>query len=262
MDRNEQTLSLIGLCLRGRNLEVGEEPVEAVARARDARVLLLASDAADNTARRVRRFAEMGQCVWLRVPFTKRELGLATGRASAAVAAITDIGLAVAVVRRLAEAEPEKYDEDLAKLELKAKRAAERKSEAAQHEKNLRRGVKRPKKQTETPEERKQDRRAGAKAERGPRKGEKTGKGGPRGKTSARPVPGEKNQWRSGTYEKSAGGKTQGRTASGKAAEGRSGLRKSGPRPFKSDRPKAKRNPFAHSRPVKKGKGSFRKKES
>ena len=147
MNRNEQFLSLIGLCLRGRNLEVGEEPVEAVARARDARVLLLASDAADNTARRVQHFAEAGQCVWLRIPFTKQELGQATGRGSAAVAAITDIGLAVAVVRRLAEMDPEKYDEDLAKLELKAKRAAERKSEAAQHEKNLRRGIKRPKKQ-------------------------------------------------------------------------------------------------------------------
>ena len=134
MNRNEQFLSLIGLCLRGRNLEVGEEPVEAVARARDARVLLLASDAADNTARRVQHFAEAGQCVWLRIPFTKQELGQATGRGSAAVAAITDIGLAVAVVRRLAEMDPEKYDEDLAKLELKAKRAAERKSEAAQHE--------------------------------------------------------------------------------------------------------------------------------
>ena len=140
MNRNEQFLSLIGLCLRGRNLEVGEEPVEAVARARDARVLLLASDAADNTARRVQHFAEAGQCVWLRIPFTKQELGQATGRGSAAVVAITDIGLAVAVVRRLAEMDPEKYDEDLAKLELKAKRAAERKSEAAQHEKNLRRG--------------------------------------------------------------------------------------------------------------------------
>ena len=80
MNRNEQFLSLIGLCLRGRNLEVGEEPVEAVARARDARVLLLASDAADNTARRVRHFAEAGQCVWLRSPFTKQELGQATGR--------------------------------------------------------------------------------------------------------------------------------------------------------------------------------------
>lgn len=75
MNRNEQFLSLIGLCLRGRNLEVGEEPVEAVARARDARVLLLASDAADNTARRVQHFAEAGQCVWLRIPFTKQELG-------------------------------------------------------------------------------------------------------------------------------------------------------------------------------------------
>ena len=103
MNRNEQFLSLIGLCLRGRNLEVGEEPVEAVARARDARVLLLASDAADNTARRVQHFAEAGQCVWLRIPFTKQELGQATGRGSAAVAAITDIGLAVAVVRRLTE---------------------------------------------------------------------------------------------------------------------------------------------------------------
>lgn len=85
MNRNEQFLSLIGLCLRGRNLEVGEEPVEAVARARDARVLLLASDAADNTARRVQHFAEAGQCVWLRIPFTKQELGQATGRGSAAV---------------------------------------------------------------------------------------------------------------------------------------------------------------------------------
>ena len=108
MGRNEQVLSLIGLCLRGRNLEVGEEPVEAVSRARDARVILLASDAAENTARRVQRFAETGQCVWLRVPFTKRELGQATGRGSAAVAAVTDIGLAVAVARRLAELDPEK----------------------------------------------------------------------------------------------------------------------------------------------------------
>ena len=57
MDRNEQVLSLIGLCLRGRNLDVGEELLEAVSCARYARVILLASDAADNTARRVQRFA-------------------------------------------------------------------------------------------------------------------------------------------------------------------------------------------------------------
>ena len=41
-------------------------------------------------------------------------------------------------------------------------------------------------------------------------------------------------------------------------------FRKSGSRPSKSNRPKPKGrpNPYAHSRPVKKGKGSFRKKES
>ena len=248
MNRNEQFLSLIGLCLRGRNLEVGEEPVEAVARARDARVLLLASDAADNTARRVRHFAEAGQCVWLRIPFTKQELGQATGRGSAAVAAITDIGLAVAVVRRLAEMDPEKYDEDLAKLELKAKRAAERKSEAAQHEKNLRRGIKRPKKQ-EVPDEKeakpagvsskasgeKQRRSAGA-------SGKRAEKAGPRGTAES------------------------GGAAKSFAKDDRTGrpFRKGGSRPSKSNRPKPKGrpNPYAHSRPVKKGKGSFRKKES
>ena len=49
---SEQILPLLGLCLRGGRLAVGEEPVEAVARTRDARVLFLASDAADNTRRR------------------------------------------------------------------------------------------------------------------------------------------------------------------------------------------------------------------
>ena len=239
MNRNEQFLSLIGLCLRGRNLEVGEEPVEAVARARDARVLLLASDAADNTARRVQHFAEAGQCVWLRIPFTKQELGQATGRGSAAVGAITDTGLAVAVVRRLAEMDPEKYDEDLAKLELKAKRAAERKSEAAQHEKNLRRGIKRPKKQ-EVPDVK---------------------------EVSGKPS-GEKQCRSAGVSDKAGPRRTaeNGGAAKSFAKDDRTGrpFRKGGSRPSKSNRPKPKGrpNPYAHSRPVKKGKGSFRKKES
>ena len=167
---------------------------------------------------------------------------------SAAVAAITDIGLAVAVVRRLAEMDPEKYDEDLAKLELKAKRAAERKSEAVQHEKNLRRGIKRPKKQ-EVPDEK------GA------------GPAGVSGKPS-----GEKQRRSAGVSDKRAEKAGPRRTAeNGGAAKSfakddRTGrpFRKSGSRPSKSNRPKPKGrpNPYAHSRPVKKGKGSFRKKES
>lgn len=137
---NNNLLSLLGLCKRAGMMEVGEEPVEAAARARDARVLLLARDAADNTARRVRHFSEEGACLWLRVPFTKEELGRAVGRTSCAVLAVTDIGFAANIVRRLAAEDPVRYDEAAARLELKARRAAERKAEMKAHEKNLRQG--------------------------------------------------------------------------------------------------------------------------
>ena len=226
MDSN-RILSLLGLALRGGNLVVGEEPVEAVARARDARVLLLASDAADNTRRRVEHFAEAGQCLWLRIPFTKAELGRAVGRSSAAVTAVTDIGLANTIVHRLAELDPVKYDEAAAKLELKAKRAAERRAEQLAHEKNLRTGKRKPKK--EVPEQAVPEKAA------------------PKQAASAKPA-----------VRKS----TTTAPAAGKPRSGRPGPGKS--RPSKGNRPKSRSayNPYAHSRPVKKGKGSFRKQET
>ena len=226
MDSN-RILSLLGLALRGGNLVVGEEPVEAVARARDARVLLLASDAADNTRRRVEHFAEAGQCLWLRIPFTKAELGRAVGRSSAAVTAVTDIGLANTIVHRLAELDPVKYDEAAARLELKAKRAAERRAEQLAHEKNLRTGKRKPKK--EVPEQAVPEKAA------------------PKQAAPAKPA---------------ARKDTRTAPAAGKPRTGRPGPGKS--RPSKGNRPKSRSayNPYAHSRPVKKGKGSFRKQET
>ena len=103
-------LSMIGICRKAGRIEAGEEPVDAAVRARDARLLLLAADAADNTARRCAHFAEVGQCLWLRIPESKYELGRALGRGSCAVLAITDTGLALAVAQRLAEHDPAKYD--------------------------------------------------------------------------------------------------------------------------------------------------------
>ena len=44
--------SLLGLALRAGRLAVGEEPVGAACRGHKAYLLLLASDAADNTIRR------------------------------------------------------------------------------------------------------------------------------------------------------------------------------------------------------------------
>lgn len=152
MNRNEQFLSLIGLCLRGRNLEVGEN-----------RWKLWPAPETHGCScwRLMRRTIPPAGCGTLRKPVSvcgcgsplpSRNWGRPPAVAPPPWSLLQTLALAVAVVRRLAEMDPEKYDEDLAKLELKTKRAAERKSEAAQHEKNLRRGIKRPKKQ-EVPDE-------------------------------------------------------------------------------------------------------------
>jgi ribosomal protein L7Ae-like RNA K-turn-binding protein len=132
-------LSTLGLARRGGMLAVGEEPVEAAARAKDARLILLAADAAENTVRRARHFSEAGACLWLRVPFRKDELGSAVGRMSCAILALTDVGFAAAVARCLADGNPAQYGESAEKLTVKAKRAAERRAEQRAHEKNLRR---------------------------------------------------------------------------------------------------------------------------
>ena len=126
MLNHHPVLSLLGLALRGGRLVVGEEPVEGIVRARDARVLLLARDASDNTFRRCRHFADVGQCLWVTVPFTKDELGSAVGRSSVAIMAVTDVGLAHAIVQKLASEDPKRYGETAERLELKARRAAER----------------------------------------------------------------------------------------------------------------------------------------
>ncbi len=241
MDNNANILSMLGLALRGGRLVVGEEPVEAAARARDARVLLLASDAADNTCRRCRHFAEAGQCLFLTLPFTKAELGQVTGRSAVAIAALTDVGMAAAFVHKLAALDPKAYGEAAQRLDVKAKRAAERKSEMLAHEKNLRKGKHKLHKEAQSASAQEQqssvqsdwkgDRQADRKRDQCQRKPYSSDRKPDAGR------PGGAHKPRSQGHGKS--------------------------RPSKGNRPKSRfaYNPYAHSRPVKKGKGSFRKRE-
>lgn len=142
----ENILSMLGLAKKAGRLEIGEEPVGAAARARDARLILLASDAADNTVRRASHFADAGACLCAKIPADKDALGRAVGRTSCAMLALTDIGFAEAVAKKLAAVDEERYGEVAQRLSVKAARAAERKKEQAQHDKNVRAGKKRNKK--------------------------------------------------------------------------------------------------------------------
>lgn len=253
MEHKQRILSLLGLALRGGNLAVGEEPVETAAEGCRARLILLAADAAAGSCRKAERFAQIGNCIWLRAPFTKAELGRAVGRASAAMAAVTDIGLAAAAGRRLAEMDPAEYGAVSERLELKNKRAAERKAEQRIRDQEARRARKKTPELPETisgrcgkPGSPKRQDRPGKPPERAA--------GRPAGRQSGRPEAG-------GARKTAPPGKSPER-AEEPARNGKPAFRrKPDSRAGGRNRPKPRANPYAHSHPVKKGKGSFRKRE-
>ena len=95
--------SLLGLALRAGRLAVGEEPVGTACRCHKGYLLLLASDAADNTIRRALHFSQAGKTICLTLPLTKEELGSGLDRTSCAMVAVTDVGFAASIAERLAQ---------------------------------------------------------------------------------------------------------------------------------------------------------------
>ena len=124
----EPVLSLLGIAKKAGRVEIGEEPVGAAARAKKARVILVAADAGPSSQRRAFSFAESGACLCLTVPADKDALGRALGRSSVAMCAVTEIGLAGAIVKKLSAMDAEKYGAASAQLDVKARRSMARRA--------------------------------------------------------------------------------------------------------------------------------------
>ena len=137
---NNKVLNYLALARKGGRAELGEEPVGAVARALKAHLIIVAGDASDHTWRRAKSFAAGTDQQCIRLSCTKEEMGFVVGRTSLAIAAITDVALAVALVNALGE--PEKYKAQLEVLNEKALKAKKRQQEAKAHQRNLRKGKK------------------------------------------------------------------------------------------------------------------------
>ena len=137
---NARALNYLALGKKGRLVELGEEPVGAVARAVKARLVVVANDASDHTWRRAKSFVAGTEQQCIRVPFSKEELGFVVGRQSLAIAAFTDAALALAFVKALPNAE--KFAEVTEKLDTKSKKLRQRRDEAQAHERNVRKGKK------------------------------------------------------------------------------------------------------------------------
>ena len=136
----DKILNYLALARKGGRAELGEEPVGAAARALKAHLIVVASDASDHTWRRAKSFAAGTDQQCVRLGVTKEELGFVVGRQSLAIAAITDVQLALAMVTALGE--PEKHKAVLEVLAAKAEKAKKRQSEAKAHQRNLRKGKK------------------------------------------------------------------------------------------------------------------------
>lgn len=251
MNSPDRILSLLGLSLRGGNLAVGEEPVDAAARAKDARLLLLAADSADNTRRRCEHMALAGNCLWVRLPCTKEQMGRALGRTSVALAAVTDIGLASALAKLLAELDPVQYGDTAERMAEKARRAAERKAQQAAHEKNRRLGRRKPPEPASAPRPPEPERQRPGEPGRHPSGRRSAVQRPPDRRTSDGPRP---------SGARFSGNRPGGVTSTGKK-DAPASQRHSRPSRDKRPKPKGQARPYANSRPVKKGKGSFRKKE-
>ena len=139
----DSALRLLGIARKAGRVEVGEEPAGAACRARQARLLLVAADAADNSVRRAAHFAEAGKVPWLKVPWDKGTMGGAVGRSACAMLALTDAGLAAALAEKLAQAHPEAAAA-AEELSGKAARALQRQKEQRAHEKKLERMGRKP----------------------------------------------------------------------------------------------------------------------
>ena len=137
---DSKVLNYLALAKKGRMAELGEEPVGAVARALKAHLIIVAGDASDHTWRRAKSFAAGTDQQCIRLDCTKEEMGFVVGRTSLAIAAITDVQLALALVNALGQ--PEKNKAVLEVLTAKAEKAKKRQAEAKAHQRNLRKGKK------------------------------------------------------------------------------------------------------------------------
>ena len=136
----DRALNYVGLARKAGLIELGEEPVGAVSRARKARLVVVAQDATDHTWRRAKSFVAGSEQICLRIPYTKDQLGQAVGRTELALAAFTDPALALAFCKALEK--PERYKTEIESLEKLSTRIRQRKKEADAHKRNKKMGKK------------------------------------------------------------------------------------------------------------------------
>jgi len=130
---HERALKMLGLMRRANAIQIGEEKTGNICRSGKAEVVILAQDASGNAQHRAEGFTSSRGVLLVTLPFTKEEIILSTGVPGCSMAAITDLGFADALMRILAEMQPEEYSGvfDAVHTRLKSAKAGAAKGKTA-----------------------------------------------------------------------------------------------------------------------------------
>lgn len=130
-------LSLLGMARRAGAVVIGEESLMEANQNHKLRLVLLAGDAGDTTARRIRRL-ESEKLPVVTLPDEKADLGASIGFASAAAVGVTDLGFASAILNKLAAGHGE-YAPVAEALAQKQSKALRRKADTVKNGKKSKR---------------------------------------------------------------------------------------------------------------------------
>ena len=121
----DKTLNFLGLCKRAGAIVTGEDGVSGAARSGEAKLVMTASDTAENTRGKAEHVAALCGVTAIRLPYDKDSLGELLSKRVCAVLAITDKNLAQSFLQKLA-AEDASYAPAARALEERPKSRRER----------------------------------------------------------------------------------------------------------------------------------------
>lgn len=98
--KNDSALSMLGLAAKAGKVASGEFMTENAVKSGGAALVIVAEDASENTKKKFKNMCEYYK-VPVRIHGIKEELGHFTGKAFRASLAITDKGLAQAVMKKM-----------------------------------------------------------------------------------------------------------------------------------------------------------------
>ena len=125
----EDILAFLGLMRKASALAVGEENTSDAVGKGKARLLLLPCDGREKSAVHAGHLLEGHRALLVTMPFSEEELAKAAGVGRCTMAAVTDLGFAKALLKKLVAEFPGQYEESLKAVSFRYEKAQRRKKE-------------------------------------------------------------------------------------------------------------------------------------